>query len=232
DASSSLLLSPASAWSPRAPDPSPPRTARTRRRSGPTPPSCRPPSASSRPCSIRSEKSQSSGGPPCCSSRRARPRRSSMRRPVSTRSRLMRRSLRRAPCPSRRSRCSPSEFIGLGGPPGSRDDGNRCRAQGAAAPGTRAPRVGLDRVAVGVAQPCRRDRAAPPAVLLPVLPTSHRAGELLPASSGGRHAVFDPEHRQLVPVRFRCVPYRTAAPGHSRRVAPCHTLLFLYCCLF
>src|SRR5207249_2420827 len=81
------------------------------------------------------------------------------------------------------------------------------------------PGLGLHRLEVGLAEPGRGDRAPPAAVLLPLLPARDRAPGTFPLAGRGRDALLDPEHRQLVPVRFRRLPDRITAAGHLRRVA-------------
>src|SRR5439155_934781 len=117
------------------------------------------------------------------------------------------------------SSSSPSASIGPGGRPGSREDGRGNAAP--LPPPTRSspPGLGLHRLEVGLAEPGRGDRAPPAAVLLPLLPAHDRAAGTFPLAGRGRDALLDPEHRQLVPVRFRRLPDRIAAAGHLRRVA-------------
>src|SRR6266545_1425095 len=100
--------------------------------------------------------------------------------------------------------------------PGAMIHGDRRRPEGDAATGTRASRLGLDRLALGLAQSSGRDRAAPPTVLLPLLPAPDRPRQLFPPPGGWRDALLDAEHRQLVPLGLRRVSHRAAAPGHLR----------------
>src|SRR5438128_3618437 len=69
---------------------------------------------------------------------------------------------------SKPRRCSSLESTGPGGWPGSADDGGRSQLGGATAERTGARRMGLDRMAVDLAEPRRGDRPAAAAFLLPV----------------------------------------------------------------
>src|SRR2546425_12681430 len=83
-------------------------------------------------------------------------------------------------------RCSSLESTGPGGWPGSADDGGRSQLGGATAERTRARRMGLDRMAVDLAEPRRGDRPAAPALFLPLLPPPDLLARILAPPRGRR----------------------------------------------
>src|SRR5437867_1594619 len=78
--------------------------------------------------------------------------------------------------------------------------------------------MGLDRMAMDLAEPRRGDRPAVAAILLSLFPPPDLVARLLPAPGGRRDDLLDAEHRELVPLGLRGLPDRTASPGYLRGV--------------
>src|SRR5207247_9362742 len=108
---------------------------------------------------------------------------------------------------------------GLGGRAGCGEHRRRNAAPVPPATWSSSPGLGLHRLEMGLAEPGRGDRAPSSAVLLPLLPPRHRTAGALPLAGRGRDALLLPEHRQLVPVRFRLLLDRIATAGLLRRVS-------------
>src|SRR2546427_12755801 len=94
-------------------------------------------------------------------------------------------------------RCSSLESTGPGGWPGSADDGGRSQLGGATAERTGARRMGLDRMAVDLAEPRRGDRPAAAAFLLPVFPPPDLVARFFSAPGAQRDDLLDSDHQLL-----------------------------------